>query len=83
MTDALKSKMDMILEYLPPRGQEELEQFLDFLADKYHGDQEQKILALGGVWKNTPLEVSDEEIRELRSDISKQLIKKIDNGLSS
>jgi hypothetical protein len=84
MTDTLlKSKVDAILDNLPPDGKKELAQYLDFLADKYQVEQTGKIIALGGIWKDTPLEVTDEEVRELRDDVSKQLMKKFENGLSS
>jgi hypothetical protein len=84
MTDTmLKSKVNTILNNLPPDGQEELAEFLDFLADKYQVEQTGKVIALGGIWKNTPLGVTDEEVRKLREDVSTQLMKKLDNGLSS
>jgi hypothetical protein len=74
---ALKSKVETILESLPPDGQEELEQFLDFLADKYHVDQTRNIIALGGIWKDTPLEVTDEDVRRLRQIESLQELQNI------
>jgi hypothetical protein len=84
MVDAmLKSKVVTILENLPPKGQQELEQFLDSLADKYRLEQKKKIVVLEGLWQDTPLNVTDEEVRQLREDVSKQLLKKLDNELSS
>ena len=78
----LKSKVDKVLDGLPPDGQEELEQFLDFLADKYQVDQKRNIMVLGGIWEDTPLDVTDEEIRKLREDTSTQLMKRSDQILS-
>jgi flavin-dependent dehydrogenase len=78
---ALKSKIDTIVENLPPDGQEELSNFLDLLAEKYL-KRERKAVALGGIWARTPLDVSDNDIRELREEVSKQLLKKFDNELS-
>jgi hypothetical protein len=84
MTDIeLKSKVDTILENLPPEGQVELAQFLDFLADKYQVEQTGSVIALGGIWKETPLGITDEEIRKLRQDTTEHLMKKLENGLSS
>ncbi len=52
MTDAaLKSKVDEILDNLPPNGQVELAQFLDFLADKYQVEQD-PILFDGISWRS-------------------------------
>jgi hypothetical protein len=39
--------------------------YLDFLADKYQVKKEQNIIALGGIWGHTPLNVSDNEVRKL------------------
>lgn len=84
MTDAmLKSKVETILDNLPLDGQEELADYLDFLADKYQIQQERNIVALEGIWESTPLDVTDEDVRKLRKDASQQLLKKLDNGLSS
>jgi hypothetical protein len=84
MTDTtLKSKVDTILEKLPPEGQVELAQFLDILADKYQVEQTRNVIALGGIWKDTPLGVTDEELRKLRQDVTEHLMKKLDNELSS
>jgi hypothetical protein len=53
------------------------------LVDKYQVEQQRNIVVLGGIWKDTPLEVTDEEVRELRENVSKQIMKKLDDGLSS
>ena len=54
MTDAaLKSKVETILGSLPLDGQEELADYLDFLADKYQIQQKRNVVALEGVWKST------------------------------
>ena len=83
MVDAtLKSKVDTILETLPPSGQEELDQFLDFLVKKYQVEPKRNILVLSGFWKDTPLNVTDEEMRKLREEVSRQLLEKFDSGLS-
>jgi hypothetical protein len=79
----LKAKVDALLENLPPDGQEVLEDYLDFLADKYEIEPKKRIVALGGIWKDTPLDISDEDVRELREDASKRIVDKFDYGLSS
>jgi hypothetical protein len=84
MIDAkLKSKVDTLLEKLPIDGQEELDEFLDRLAEKYAVKQKRNIIALGGIWKAMPLNITDEEIRRLRSEVSQQLMSDLENGLSS
>jgi hypothetical protein len=79
----LRSKVEKVLDKLPPDGQEELAQFLDFLAGKYHVESKGKIIALEGIWKDISFEITDEDVRKLREDISKQVLKKFDDGLSS
>jgi hypothetical protein len=77
MSDSmLRSKVEKVLDRLPPDGQEELAKFLDFLADKYHVEQQGKMIALEGIWKDISLEITDEDVRKLREDISKQVLKK-------
>ena len=84
MTDAvLKSKVETILGNLPLDGQEELADYLDFLADKYQIQPKKNIVALEGIWESAPLDVTDEDVRKLREDASHQLLKKLDDGLSS
>jgi hypothetical protein len=73
----LKSKVETILEELPPDGQEELAEFLDFLAEKYQVEPKRNIIALGGIWEHTPLDISDDEVRKLRADTSKRIMKKL------
>jgi hypothetical protein len=71
MTDSmLRSKVDKILDKLPPDGQEELAQFLNFLADKYRVELKGKTIALEGIWKDVPLEITDQDVRKLREHIS-------------
>jgi len=79
----LKSKVDTIVDKLPPGGQEELEHFLDFLIEKYQVERKKNIIALGGLWKDIPLNVTDEEVHKLRKEVSKQLVEKFDSGLFS
>lgn len=78
----LRSKVDKVLDKLPPDGQEELARFLNFLADKYRVEQNGKIVALEGIWKDIPFEITDEDVRNLREDISKQVLKKFEDGIS-
>jgi len=80
---ALKQRVYQALEELPPESFEELVDFLDFLKFKYERKPSGKVVALGGLWKDLEFDVSDEEIRELRREVTSQVLKKVQsNGIS-
>lgn len=71
---AIKHKVAKTLGALPPQGLEELSQYLDFLGTKYRKGQSDQVLALGGRWRNLPFDVSDEDVRALRRQVSDDLL---------
>ncbi|BAM00444.1 MULTISPECIES: DUF2281 domain-containing protein [Caldilinea] len=77
MGQAIKQKVYQAIEGLPPEGLEELFYFLDFLKFKYQVQQSRKVAALGGLWKHLDFDVTDEEVRTLRQQVTAQLLRKV------
>jgi hypothetical protein len=76
---AIKHKVIKTLGALPPQGLEELSQYLDFLGYKYRKGQNDQILSLGGRWRDVPFDVSDEDVRAIRRQVSGDLLNQVDN----
>lgn len=70
----VKHKVWRTLEQLPPQGIEELSHFLDFLSFKYQQEHPVKVLTLGGRWQHIAFDVTDEEVRALRQQVSGDLL---------
>jgi hypothetical protein len=73
----VKDKFNATLSILPPEGVEELGRLLDGLADKYQSGESANIVALGGLWETTPLDIEEEDVRALRQHISDDLVNNI------
>ncbi len=67
---AVRQKVYRTMEKLPSEGVEELVQFLDFLRFKYHVQESQNVVALGGLWEDLNLDVTDEDVRTLRQRVT-------------
>ena len=76
---AIKQQAYQALNKLPPGGFDELVHFLDYLKHKYEHKigQEQKVIALKGLWADIPLDVTDQDVRRLRQQVSAQLLRKV------
>lgn len=71
---SIKQKVDETVAKLPPGSLWELSTFLDFLAFKYHVGDSRPVVVLGGLWKDVPLDVTDEDVRALRRELSMHLL---------
>ena len=67
---SIKQKVYETIEQLPPGSFEELADFLDFLSFKYRNDDEGRNIVLGGMWKNIPFDVTEEDVRSLWQKVS-------------
>jgi hypothetical protein len=76
-TSPIYEKVHAALAALPDQGIEELSQYLDFLAYKYQTEAAVKVVALGGLWEQIPLDVTDEDVRELRQKATNPLLNRI------
>ena len=62
------------LATLPDNAQIELLHFIRYLQYKY--TNEKKIVALKGLWENVPLDIEQDDIRNLRQQLSQQVLDK-------
>jgi hypothetical protein len=66
-------ELEKVLHTLPPAAQEELLSFVNYLQYKHQHDQAGTIVKLGGLWTNVNLDVSDQDVRALRRQLTSQL----------
>ena len=76
---AVERQVYQALNELPPGGFDELIQFLDYLKYKYKhkARRGRKVVALKGLWADIPFDVTDQDIRHLRQQVSAQLLRKV------
>ncbi len=74
---AVKRQVYQALNELPPGGFDELIQFLDYLKYKYKAGQGRRVVALKGLWADIPFDVTDQDIRHLRQQVSARLLRKV------
>lgn len=65
-------QIEQAIRELPLSAQMELAQFIGYLRYKY-SDTEPSLLALEGLWADVDFDVNQEDIRQLREDISLRL----------
>lgn len=75
-TVAVKQQFYQALNELPSKGLDELLQFLDYLRYKHKAEQERKVVVLKGLWADIPFDVTDQDVRRLRQQVSAQLLRK-------
>ena len=71
---AVRQKVYRAMEKLPAEG---VEQFLDFLRFKYGVQKPRNVVALGGLRKELNLEVTDEDVRVLRQQVTVQVLERM------
>ena len=70
-------ELEKVLQSLPSVAQRELLDFLGYLQYKYRLDQSRPVLRLGGLWADVDFDVDDEDVRNLRREITLQLADKV------
>ena len=71
------NEIEQAVRNLPPQARKELWHFVDFLQHKYQADRPKEVVQLGGLWADLDWNVSDEDVRALRRQVTNQLLKKI------
>lgn len=66
-------ELEKVLHALPPAAQEELLSFVSYLQYKHQHDQAGPVVKLGGLWANVNFDVSDQDVRTLRHQLTLQL----------
>ena len=70
----MQEKAEKIINNLPPTAYNELLVFLDYLQYKYQREQPAKNIKLAGLWADLDFDVSDEDVRQLRQQITHKAI---------
>lgn len=67
-----KKQIRKAIDALPPRAQEELAQFIEYLQYKY-SSPEVRLTALGGLWADIELDITQEDVRTVREQVGDNL----------
>jgi hypothetical protein len=70
-------ELEQVLHALPPAALEELLSFASYLQYKHEQDQPGPVVKLGGLWASLGFDISDQDVRSLRH----QLTLKLANGI--
>ncbi len=65
-------QIEQAIRALPPPAQIELAQFIDYLHFKY-SNVEPTVISLAGLWSDLDFDVTQDDVRQLREDISSRL----------
>jgi hypothetical protein len=69
-------ELEEIITALPPTAQKELVDFVGYLQYKLRIDQSGEVVKLGGLWADIDLDVTDEDVRALRRQVTRELADK-------
>ena len=70
-------ELEKTIDALPPTAQKELADFVDYLQYKHRLDESGQVVELGGLWADIDFDVTDEDVRALRQQVSRQLADKV------
>lgn len=71
------AELEKTIDALPPTAQKELEEFIGYLQYKHRLDQSGKVVKLEGLWADIDFDVTDEDIRALRQQVTRQLADRV------
>jgi hypothetical protein len=70
-------ELEKTIDALPPTAQKELADFVDYLQYKHRLDESGQVVELGGLWADIDFDVTDEDVRALRQQVTRQLADKV------
>lgn len=70
-------ELEKTIEALPPTAQKEVVDFIGYLQHKHGLDQPGRVVKLGGLWADIDFDVTDEDVRALRQQVTRQLTDKV------
>ena len=71
------TELEETIEALPPPAKKELADFVGYLQYKHRLDPSGEVVKLGGLWADIDFDVTDEDVRALRQQVSRQLADKL------
>ena len=70
-------ELESALRNLPPAAHKELQVFLGYLQYKYRLKNSRPVARLGGLWADIEFDVTDDDVRALRQEVTRQLVGKV------
>ena len=70
-------ELEKVIHNLPPVAQKELLDFVSYLQYKHHVHEAGPVVKLGGLWTDVDFDVSDDDVRKLRRQLTVRLASKI------
>jgi hypothetical protein len=70
-------ELEKTIEALPPMAQKELVDFVGYLQHKHRRELVGEVVKLGGLWADIDFDVTDEDVRALRQQVTRQLPDKV------
>lgn len=75
---SIKQRIYQTLEELSPDQLEDLARFLDFLKYRQESQAEVgRVMTLGGMWSDIEFDITDDDVRRLRQEITSQVLNKV------
>lgn len=71
----IKEQIQRELQHLPPDSLAEVVHFIDYLKFRIGHTRSEgaKVVKLGGLWKDIPFDVTDEDIRTVRKEFTRMV----------
>ena len=76
-TFTIHQELEKTIAALPPIAQKELLDFVGYLQYKHQIGQSGQVIRLGGLWAGVDFDVTDEDVRALRQQVTCQLVGKV------
>jgi hypothetical protein len=70
-------ELEKTIDALPPSARKELVDFVGYLQYKHQLDPSGQVVKLGGLWADIDFDVTDEDIRTLRQQVTRRLPDKV------
>ena len=70
-------ELEKTIDALPPTAKKELVEFVGYLQYKHGVDHSGEVVKLGGLWADIAFDVTDEDIRALRQQVTHQVVDKV------
>ena len=75
--DSTRKKAHEAIDTLPPESLEELSKFLEFLRFRQRTQEKPVNVQLAGLWQDEQFDVTDDDIRALRQQVSDHVLQRV------
>lgn len=70
-------ELEELVHSLPPVAKRELLDFVGYLQYKHQLDKSGPVVKLGGLWADVDFDVTDQDVRSLRQQVTLQLVNEV------